>query len=77
MIGVTTGPCDRSHCEAVTEDAGQEGLMTSSMGSGSAVPPSEWQTSAPVYTRSQMMACLRAGVIALVLLAILAVIVLF
>ncbi|MGV0849370.1 hypothetical protein [Mycolicibacterium phlei] len=51
--------------------------MTSSMGSGSAVPPSEWQTSAPVYTRSQMMACLRAGVIALVLLAILAVIVLF
>lgn len=41
------------------------------------MPPSEWQTSASVYTRSQLMACLRAGVIALVLLAILAFIVLF
>jgi hypothetical protein len=46
------------------------------MGPGSAVPPSEWQ-SAHVYTRGQMMACLRAGVIALVLLAVLALIVLF
>ncbi|HEX2213614.1 MAG TPA: hypothetical protein VHH12_09225 [Mycobacterium sp.] len=50
--------------------------MTSSMGSGSAVPPSEWQ-SAHTYTRSQLMAFLRAGVIALVLLAVLALIVLF
>lgn len=41
------------------------------------MPPSEWPTSASVYTRSQLMACLRAGVIALVLLAILALIVLF
>ncbi|MGE2716186.1 hypothetical protein ACQI4L_19205 [Mycolicibacterium litorale] len=47
------------------------------MGSGSAVPPSEWHASASVYTRSQLMACLRAGVIALVLLGILALIVLF
>lgn len=47
------------------------------MGSGSAMPPSEWHTSANVYTRSQLIACLRAGVIALVLLAILAAIVLF
>ncbi|MBB2770302.1 hypothetical protein [Mycolicibacterium monacense] len=47
------------------------------MGGSSAVPPSEWHTSASVYTRSQLMACLRAGVIALVLLAILALIVLF
>lgn len=47
------------------------------MGGGSAVPPSEWQTSAAVYTRSQLMACLRAGVIALVLLGILALIVLY
>jgi hypothetical protein len=47
------------------------------MGPGSAVPPSEWHTSADVHTRAQMMACLRAGVIALVLLAILALIVLY
>ena len=51
--------------------------MASSMGSGSALPPSEWQSSAHAYTRSQLMACLRAGAIALVLLAVLAVIVLF
>ena len=47
------------------------------MGPGSAIPPSEWQSSAHVYTRGQMMACLRAGLIALVLLGVLALIVLF
>jgi hypothetical protein len=47
------------------------------MGGSSAVPPSEWHTSDGVYTRSQLMACLRAGVIALLLLGILAVIILF
>lgn len=47
------------------------------MGPGSAVPPSEWHSAANAYTRGQMMACLRAGVIALVLLGILALIVLF
>jgi hypothetical protein len=47
------------------------------MGSGSAYPPSEWQTSSRVYTRSQLMAFLRAGLIALVLLGVLAVLVLF
>ena len=47
------------------------------MGPGSAVPPSEWHSSGHVYTRSQLMACLRAGLIALVLLAVLALIVLF
>lgn len=51
--------------------------MSSSMGSGSAVPPSEWQSTAHVYTRSQLMAFLRAGAIALVLLGVLALIVLF
>lgn len=52
--------------------------MTSSMGSGSAMPPTEWQSSAHTpYTRTQLMAFLRAGVIALVLLAVLALIVLF
>jgi hypothetical protein len=45
------------------------------LGSG-AVPPAEWQTSAQVYTHSHLMACLRAGIIALVLLGVLALIVL-
>jgi hypothetical protein len=51
-------------------------MATPSMGPGSAVPPSEWHSS-HAYTRSQLMACLRAAVIALVLLGILALIVLF
>jgi hypothetical protein len=46
-------------------------------GPGSAVPPSEWHSSGHVYTRSQLMAFLRASVIALVLLGILALIVWF
>lgn len=47
------------------------------MGPGSSVPPSEWHSSAHTYDHGQLMACLRAGVIALVLLGILALIVLF
>lgn len=47
------------------------------IGPGSAVPPTEWQASTNVYTHSQLIACLRAGVIALVLLGILALIILF
>jgi hypothetical protein len=47
------------------------------MGQGSAMPPSEWQSSGHVYTRNHLMALLRACVIALVLLGILALIVLF
>lgn len=38
---------------------------------------SEWNSSSHVYTRSQLMACLRAALIALVLLGVLALIVLF
>ena len=33
------------------------------MGPGSAVPPSEWHSSAHTYDHGQLMACLRAGVI--------------
>ena len=44
-------------------------------GSG-AFPPAEWQSSSHAYTHSHLMACLRAGLIALVLLAGLALIVL-
>ncbi|MBX7448621.1 hypothetical protein GR927_11545 [Mycolicibacterium sp. 3033] len=52
-------------------------MAPSSTGPGSAFPPSEWQSSSRAYTRSQLMACMRAGVIALVLLGVLALIVLF
>lgn len=47
------------------------------LGPGSAMPPSEWQSSADSYTRNQLIACLRAGAIALVLLLVLALVVLF
>ena len=50
-------------------------MATPSMGPGSAVPPSEWHVLHALT--GQLMACLRAGVIALVLLGILALIILF
>jgi hypothetical protein len=46
------------------------------MGSGSAMPPSEWHSSGHVYTRGQLMSLVRAGIIALILLGVLAAIVL-
>jgi hypothetical protein len=45
------------------------------LGPGSPVPASEWQSSAHVHTHAQLMSCLRAGIIALVLLGVLALIV--
>jgi hypothetical protein len=52
--------------------------MTTShpFGQGSAAS-SEWQSSSHSYTRGQLTACIRAGLIALVLLGVLALIVLF
>ncbi|MCP9275784.1 hypothetical protein [Mycolicibacterium arenosum] len=47
------------------------------MGSGSAMPPSEWHSSGRAYAGGQTMALVRAGIIALVLLGVLAAIVLF
>jgi hypothetical protein len=52
-------------------------MASSSMDSGSAFSQSGWQNSSRAYTRSQLMACLRAGLIALVLMGFLALIVLF
>lgn len=52
-------------------------MASQPIGPRSAVPPSEWNSSSHVYANGQMMACLRAGIIALVLLGILALIVLF
>src|SRR5262245_59745459 len=78
MITVTRAVCDRSDRGGANDRAGQEGLMASHpMGPGSAVAPSEWHSSANVYTRGQMIACVRARLIALVLLGILALIVLY
>ncbi len=51
--------------------------MASSMDSPSALPPSGWHSSSPVYNRSQVVSFVRAGVVALVLLGFLALIVLF
>lgn len=51
--------------------------MASSMDTPSALPPSGWHSSSHVYNHSQLMSVLRAGLIALVLLGILALIVLF
>jgi hypothetical protein len=42
-----------------------------------ALPTSEWNASSDVYARSQMTSALRAALIALILLGVLAVIVLF
>lgn len=49
--------------------------MASQMDSGSALPPSGWHSSSHVDNPGQLTAILRAGVIALVLLGILALIV--
>ncbi|MCG7608657.1 MULTISPECIES: hypothetical protein [Mycobacterium] len=47
------------------------------IGSGSAFSQPEWHSSGHLHTRNQLMAFLRASVIALLLLGVLAVIVLF
>ena len=60
-----------------TERVGKEELMASSMDSPSALPPSGWHSSSPVYDRSQVVSFVRAGLVALVLLGFLALIVLF
>jgi hypothetical protein len=78
MIVVTTSRCDRSHARDNIDRAGQEIVMPfHPTGPSSAMPPSEWNTTAHVYTRSQLMAFLRASIIALVLLGVLALIILF
>jgi hypothetical protein len=59
------------------DGAGQVSLMAAQpIGSGPAGPPPHWYSPSSVYNRSYLLAALRAGVIALVLLAILVLIVL-
>jgi hypothetical protein len=66
-----------THLTGVQVDGDGRGHVMAAIRSNSAMPPSEWNTSSRVYARSQMTSALRAALIALVLLAILAVIVLF
>ncbi|HUO40368.1 MAG TPA: hypothetical protein VMU34_22080 [Mycobacterium sp.] len=47
-------------------------MASQSVGPGSAVPSSEWNSSPRFYTRAQLTTALRAALIALVLLAALA-----
>lgn len=47
------------------------------VGPGSALPQPEWNSYGHLHTRNQLMTLLRASVIALVLLGVLALIVLF
>jgi hypothetical protein len=57
--------------------AGRDPMTTQPIGPQSAGSTSHWYTSSPTCNRSYLLAGLRAGLIALVLLAILAVIVWF
>jgi hypothetical protein len=52
-------------------------MATHPIGPGSAMPSSEWNSSSNFYARTQTTAAVRAALIALVLLAVLAAIVLF
>ncbi len=52
-------------------------MATQPIGPRSAATPSQWYSDLPAWNRSYLLAGLRAGLIAVVLLAILAVIVLF
>jgi hypothetical protein len=77
MIGVTA-PVVIDVTGGQRRSCSREFVMAAQpLGPGSALPPTEWSSSAHIYTRGQQMACVRAGVIALLLLGILAFIVLF
>ncbi|BBY86013.1 hypothetical protein MTOK_17950 [Mycolicibacterium tokaiense] len=68
MIHLTWGGID---------SAGQVSVMaTQPMGSQSAGQPPHWYASSPTFNRSYLLAALRAGVIALILLGVLVLVVL-
>lgn len=67
-----------THFTGQVESAGQGGLMTTQpIGPPPAGAPPHWYPGAAACNRSYLLAGLRAGLIALVLLAVLAAIVLF
>src|SRR5271156_5928430 len=71
MIAITEVFCDSSHRGTVGQ-AGREHLMTTQpIGPQSAQSSSHWYTTSATCNRSYLLAGLRAGVIALVLLVLL------
>ncbi len=77
MIAITTELCDTSHRGQDSKaQAGGLKMAAHPIRTNPAIPTSEWNPSSDVYQRSQLTSALRAALIALVLLGILAVIVL-
>ena len=69
--------CDSSHWGRVGREGRRHPMTTQPIGPQSAGSSSRWYTDSPTCNRSYLLAGLRAGLIALVLLAILALIVWF
>jgi hypothetical protein len=77
MIAVTSGTVCNITLGAERESAGRGILMAAHpVRTNPAIPTSEWHPSSHDYAHSQLTSALRAALIALVLLGILAVIVL-
>jgi hypothetical protein len=77
MIAITEIICDSSHWGRVGRGGRRHLMTTQPIGPQQAGSSSHWYGSSPTCNRSYLLAGLRAGLIALVLLAILAVIVWF
>jgi hypothetical protein len=77
MIATTEITCDSSHWGRVERAGRGHPMTTQPIGPQSTGSPSHWYAGSPACNRSYLLAGLRAGVIAMVLLAVLAVIVLF
>jgi hypothetical protein len=77
MIATTEITCDSSHWGRVGRAGRGHPMTTQPIGPQSPGSSSHWYVSSPTCNRSYLLAGLRAGLIAMILLAILAVIVLF
>jgi len=77
MIGITEIFCDSSHWGTVGQAGREHSMTTQPIGPQSASSSPHWYTTSATCNRSYLLAGLRAGLIALVLLAVLAVIVWF
>jgi hypothetical protein len=77
MIGITEIFCDSSHGGQFGQAGQGHSMTTQPIGPQSTSSSSHWYTTSATCNRSYLLAGLRAGLIALVLLAVLAVIVWF
>jgi hypothetical protein len=75
MIAITEIFCDSSHWGKVGRAGRDHPMTTQPIRPQSAAPSSQWYATSATCNRSYLLAGLRAGLIALVLLAILAVII--